>query len=69
MMDQGVDLAFQCEQIPRPDSRITLVDRPEAADGLPPVIVDRQTGSDEAAFLRASASRFAYISTAPTALS
>jgi hypothetical protein len=60
MMDQGVDLAFQCEQIPRPDSRITLADRPEAADGLPPVIVDWQTGSDEPAFLRTSASRFAY---------
>jgi GMC oxidoreductase/FAD dependent oxidoreductase len=60
MMDQGVDLAFQCEQIPRPDSRITLADRPDASDGLPPVVVDWRTGSDEPAFLRASASRFAY---------
>jgi choline dehydrogenase-like flavoprotein len=60
MMDQGVDLAFQCEQIPRPDSRITLANRPDAADGLPPVVVDWRTGSDEPAFLRASASRFAY---------
>jgi hypothetical protein len=59
MMDQGVDLAFQCEQIPRPDSRITLADHPQAADGLPPVMVDWRTGSDEPAFLRASALRFA----------
>ena len=60
MMDQGVDLSFQCEQIPRLDSRITLADRPDAADGLPPVLVDWRTGSDEPAFLRSSAARFAY---------
>jgi len=59
MMDQGVDLAFQCEQIPRPDSRITLGDGPDAADGLPPVILDWRTGSDEAEFLRTAASHFA----------
>ena len=60
MMDQGVDLAFQCEQIPRLDSRITLADRPDAADGLPPVLVDWRTGSGRASVFRASASRFAY---------
>jgi choline dehydrogenase-like flavoprotein len=60
MMEQGVDLAFQCEQIPRPDSRITLADRPNAADGLPPVVVDWRTGSYEPTFLLAAASRFSY---------
>jgi hypothetical protein len=60
MMDQGVDLAFQCEQIPRPDSRISLADRPDAADGLPPVVVDWRTGSHEPTFLHASALRFGY---------
>lgn len=59
MMDQGVDLAFQCEQIPRPDSCITLGERADAADGLPPVIVDWRTGSDEPEFLRTSAAHFA----------
>jgi hypothetical protein len=60
MMDQGVDLAFQCEQIPRPDSRITLVNCFDAADGLPSVVLDWRTGSNEPAFLLASASRFAH---------
>jgi hypothetical protein len=59
MMDQGVDLAFQCEQIPRLDSRITLANRPDAADGLPPVMVDWRTGSDEPEFLRDAASHLA----------
>jgi choline dehydrogenase-like flavoprotein len=58
-MDQGVDLLFQSEQIPRPESRITLADRRDAADGLPPVVVDWRTGADEPAFLHTSASRFA----------
>lgn len=59
MMDQGVDLAFQCEQVPRSDSRITLADSTAAEDGLPAVIVDWRTGSDEPVFLRSSALRFA----------
>jgi choline dehydrogenase-like flavoprotein len=59
-MDQGVELAFQCEQMPRPDSRITLAHRPDASDGLPPVVVDWRIGSDEPAFLRTSASHFAH---------
>jgi choline dehydrogenase-like flavoprotein len=59
MMDRGVSLAFQCEQIPRLDSRITLTDQAEAADGLPAVSIDWRTGTGEPKFLRASALRFA----------
>ncbi len=60
MMDQGVDLAFQCEQIPRLDSRITLANRPDAADGLPPVVWIGARDRTQPEFLRDAASRFAY---------
>jgi hypothetical protein len=59
IMDRGVGLAFQCEQIPQADSRIRLANHPDAADGLPPVVLDWRIGALEPAFLRASASSFA----------
>jgi hypothetical protein len=59
MMEDGVDLAFQCEQIPTAESRITLADDTDMADGLPPVVLDWRTGGDEAKFLQTSASHFA----------
>lgn len=59
IMDQGVGLAFQCEQQPRSDSLISLVDDYPAADGLPRILLDWRTGIDEPTFLLAAAQRYA----------
>lgn len=59
MMDRGVTIAFQCEQVARTTSRITLADEREAEDGLPPVLVDWQVGAEELEFLPIAAERIA----------
>jgi choline dehydrogenase-like flavoprotein len=60
LLDQGVDLYYQCEQMPRADSRIMLEDDgAPAADGLPRVVLDWRVGPDEGPFLRDAAQHYA----------
>jgi choline dehydrogenase-like flavoprotein len=58
-MDQGIGFAFQCEQMPRPESRVTLASHLDADDGLPTIELEWRTGSEEGVFLRSAALHFA----------
>lgn len=59
LMDQGVRLGFQCEQMVLHESQIRLGDGEVEPDGLPRVALDWRVDGKEGAFLQEAADRFA----------